>query len=218
MFTGEKPLPGQNITTVIYKIVNEEPTAPRDIDSSIHPGLNDIIMKSLSKEPASRYQSCRELFEDLRNYRSLPSAFNPNTTLPTAGASQNNQSQGGYLDNSQLATTSRSLASRASHPLQTPVVRRTGTTTPPPEPNQGNVLATVLAAIFLLAVIAFGAQKIRPVFQAARQQSRSPEASSETSVPESAAANPVTSTTTTSTPPANIPSAISPSANPAPSP
>jgi serine/threonine protein kinase len=218
MVTGEKPFPGQNITTVIYKIVNEEPTAPRDIDSSIHPGLNDIIMKSLAKEPAARYQSCRELFEDLRNYRSLPSAFNSKATLPTVGASQNNQSQGGYPDNSQLATTSRSLASRASNPSQTPVVRRTGTIKPAPEPGKGNVLATVHAAIFLLAVIVFGAQKIRPVFQAARQQSRSPEASSETSAPESAAANPVTSTTTESAPPSNVPVEVSPPGNPAPSP
>jgi serine/threonine protein kinase len=29
MVTGEKPFPGQNITTVIYKIVNEEPVSPR---------------------------------------------------------------------------------------------------------------------------------------------------------------------------------------------
>jgi serine/threonine-protein kinase len=217
MVTGEKPFPGQNITTVIYKIVNEEPTAPRDIDSSIHPGLNDIIMKSLAKEPAARYQSCRELFEALRNYRSLPSAFNPNTTLPTVGASQNNQSQGGYPDNSQLATTSRSLASRASNPSQTPVVRRTGTLKPAPEPNQGNMRATVLAAIFLLAVIVFGAQKIRPVFQAARQQSRSPEASSETTAPESAVANPVTGMTTESAP-SNVPVEVSSSGNPPPSP
>src|SRR5258705_1679474 len=85
MVTGEKPFPGQNITTVIYKIVNEEPTAPRDIDSSIHPGLNFVIMKSLAKEPPARYQSCRELFDDLRNYRSLPSAHNPNATLPLGG-------------------------------------------------------------------------------------------------------------------------------------
>src|SRR5438477_11926442 len=90
MVTGEKPFPGQNITTVIYKIVNEEPTQPREIDSSIHPGLNDIIMKSLAKEPAARYQSCRELFEDLRNYRSLPSASSPNATLPAAGILQHN--------------------------------------------------------------------------------------------------------------------------------
>jgi serine/threonine protein kinase len=219
MVTGEKPFPGQNITTVIYKIVNEEPTAPRDIDSSIHPGLNDIIMKSLAKEPAARYQSCRELFEDLRNYRSLPSAFNPNATLPTVGASQNNQSQGGYPDNSQLATTSRSLASRASNPSQTPVVRRTGTITPAPERNKSNMLATVLAAIFLLAVIVFGAQKIRPVFQAARQQSRSPETISETpaqtNATDSPAAGPATSTATESASPTNVPVEVSPAASPA---
>src|SRR5204863_5739292 len=81
MVTGEKPFPGQNITTVIYKIVNEEPTAPRDIDSSIHPGLSAIVMKSLAKEPAARYQSCRELFDDLRNYRAQGAAGgNPNST------------------------------------------------------------------------------------------------------------------------------------------
>ena len=219
MVTGEKPFPGQNITTVIYKIVNEEPTAPRDIDSSIHPGLNDIIMKSLAKEPAARYQSCRELFEDLRNYRSLPSAFKPTATLPTVGASQNNQSLGGYPDNSQLATTSRSLASRASNPSQTPLVRRTGTITPAPERKKSNVLATVLAAIFLLAVIVFGAQKIRPVFQAARQQSRSPEAISETpaqtNATDSPAAGPATSTATKSASPTDVPVEVSPSASPA---
>jgi serine/threonine-protein kinase len=219
MVTGEKPFPGQNITTVIYKIVNEEPTAPRDIDSSIHPGLNDIIMKSLAKEPAARYQSCRELFEDLRNYRSLPSAFNSNATLPTVGATQNNQSQGGYPDNYQLDTTSRSLASRASNPSQTPVVRRTGTITTAPERKKNNMLATVLAAIFLLAVIVFGAQKIRPVFQAARQQRRSPEAISETpaqtNATDSPAAGPARSTATESASPTNVPVEVSPSANPA---
>src|ERR1700756_1154318 len=103
MITGEKPFPGQNITTVIYKIVNEEPTAPRDIDSSIHPGLNDIIMKALAKEPAARYQSCRELFDDLRNYRSLSSASNPNATLTAVNSQQNSQSPG-YLDSAQLAS------------------------------------------------------------------------------------------------------------------
>jgi serine/threonine-protein kinase len=71
MVTGEKPFPGQNITTVIYKIVNEEPVAPRELDPSIHPGLNAIILNALAKEPAERYQHCRDLIEDLRNYRSL---------------------------------------------------------------------------------------------------------------------------------------------------
>src|SRR5215467_2796587 len=129
MVTGEKPFPGQNITTVIYKIVNEEPTAPRDIDSSIHPGLNAVIMKSLAKEPAARYQSCRELFDDLRNYRSLGSLGNPNSTQPADGLPLNNL-QRNSVDGTQLAATSRILASRGSNPLQTPLVRRTGAIAP----------------------------------------------------------------------------------------
>src|ERR1700739_2481515 len=64
MVTGEKPFPGQNITTVIYKIVNEERVAPRQLDPSIHPGLNAVILKALAKEPSQRYQSCRDLFDD----------------------------------------------------------------------------------------------------------------------------------------------------------
>src|SRR5947207_2081083 len=175
MVTGEKPFPGQNITTVIYKIVNEEPTQPREIDSSIHPGLNDIIMKALAKEPAARYQSCRELFEDLRNYRSLAPMSNPNSTLPSGALVQNNPAPGNFSDHAQLASASRSLILRASSPSQTPIVRRTGAIAPAPEPKKNNVLGTVLAAIFLLAVIIFGAQKIRPVFQAAREQSHSAE-------------------------------------------
>jgi eukaryotic-like serine/threonine-protein kinase len=158
MVTGERPFPGQNITTVIYKIVNEEPTSPRDIDSAIHPGLNAIIMKALAKEPSARYQSCRELFDDLLNYRSLTATQSPNATLPFP------------TDNSQIAAASRNLASRAAHPSPTPIVRRTGAIEPAPETKKTSTLATVLAAIFLVAVIVFGAQKIRPVFEAAREQ------------------------------------------------
>src|SRR6266404_6158700 len=216
MVTGEKPFPGQNITTVIYKIVNEEPTAPRDIDSSIHPGLNDIIMKSLSKEPAARYQSCRELFEDLRNYRSLSSFSNPNATLPALTPQQNSQSRGGYLDSAQIASTSHNLSSRASNPSQTPVVRRTGTMAPVPEPRESNMLATVLAAIFLLAVILFGAQRIRPIFQAARQQNRASSTGSEVpqtqAAPDPAATN-VTVSTTESAPSSNVSAEVPPAPN-----
>ena len=172
MVTGEKPFPGQNITTVIYKIVNEEPVQPRDIDPSVHPGLNAVIMKALAKEPSARYQTCRELFEDLRNYRSVSIAPNPEATLPLGGSLQKNPSQGGSPDDTQVTMTSRLLTSRASSPSLTPAVRRTGVIAATPEPKKSSTLGTVLAAIFLLSVIIFGFQRIRPVFQAARQQNR----------------------------------------------
>jgi serine/threonine protein kinase len=73
LVTGEKPFPGESITTVIYKIVNEEPIPPRELDSSVHPGLNAVITKALAKEPEARYQSCKELMQDLLNYRAFGS-------------------------------------------------------------------------------------------------------------------------------------------------
>jgi serine/threonine protein kinase len=71
LVTGEKPFAGQNITTVIYKIVNENPIPPRELDASIPPGLSYVISKALAKSADERYQTCLELAEDLRNYKSV---------------------------------------------------------------------------------------------------------------------------------------------------
>jgi len=169
MVTGEKPFPGQNITTVIYKIVNEEPVAPRQLDPSIHPGLNAIILKALAKESSQRYQHCRDLMDDLRNYRSLSVVESPSATLPLVIGSPHSHAATQLLD-SQVDAASRLLSGRAGGPSQTPLIRRTGTLqAAEPEPQRENTLATVLAAILLLCVIVFCGQKIRPVFDAARQ-------------------------------------------------
>ncbi len=71
LVTGEKPFGGQNITTVIYKIINENPIPPRELDASIHAGLSYVISKALAKNPDERYQTCSELAEDLRNYKNV---------------------------------------------------------------------------------------------------------------------------------------------------
>jgi serine/threonine protein kinase len=71
LVTGEKPFPGQNITTVIYKIVNEEPVPPRELEPSIHPGLCQVIARALAKDPTARFQTCGELLEALKNYRNF---------------------------------------------------------------------------------------------------------------------------------------------------
>jgi hypothetical protein len=178
MVTGEKPFPGQNITTVIYKIVNEDPVPPRQIDPSIHPGISAVIMKALVKEPDQRYQNCREMQEDLRNYRTIaPGAGNPQSTMVMGGGSpaatlvSANPAGRGFISEDQtVAATARSLNARASAPSQTPVVRRTGRIAPAPEPpKKKNVVGTIFAALLLLGVIVYGANKIKPVFEAARE-------------------------------------------------
>ena len=179
MLTGEKPFPGQSITTVIYKIVNEEPIPPRQLNPSIHPGLNDIVLRALAKDPDLRYQSCREMLEDLRNYRALGGhERNTEATL----ISQRGQGLGQpfatptaplrpqYTEDPNTAAAARSLQHRTTTPLQTPTVRRTGPLPPLVEVPQkkSNAFATVLATIFLVAVIVYGVVRLRPELQAVR--------------------------------------------------
>jgi serine/threonine-protein kinase len=217
MVTGEKPFPGQNITTVIYKIVNEAPVPPRQIDPSIHPGISGVVMRALEKEPDQRYQSCREMLEDLRNYRTLTSASgSPQSTMVMGGGSPaatmvsgNASGRGLAGEDQSVAATARSLNARASAPGQTPLVRRTGPIAPVPEPpKKKSVVGTIFAALLLLGVIVYGANKIKPVFEAARVLHD--EQKKEASLPAAAPASSEASSTNS----AGTPAGTDPSAQP----
>jgi len=156
MTTGEKPFPGQNITTVIYKIVNEEPIPPRTLDPSIHPGLSYVITKALTKLPESRYQSCRDMLEDLRNYRTL--GENPETTmaLPGRGAAP---AGAGFLRPPLAATQVLPGAARTSH------------VNPPPEQRKRTGL-WVLVSLLLLASIGYCGYRLWPAVEDLMQRTR----------------------------------------------
>jgi len=84
MLTGEKPFVGQNVTTIIYKIVNENPIAPRDLDVTVHPGLSAIVVRALAKSPDERYQSGADLVHDLESYKVTGAPMHATSVLPAA--------------------------------------------------------------------------------------------------------------------------------------
>jgi len=53
---------------VLAKLLSEEPKAPRKINPGIPQDLETIILKCIEKEPNRRYDSSRELAEDLKRY------------------------------------------------------------------------------------------------------------------------------------------------------
>src|ERR1700681_277794 len=111
LMTGEKPFPGQNITTVIYKIINEDPIPPRSLDSSIHPGLSAVISRALAKDPNTRLQHCGDLLNALKNYHEM---LGPDATVRMApGASQ--AAQGGLHPAVQPPRISAVPVARTSH-------------------------------------------------------------------------------------------------------
>jgi serine/threonine protein kinase len=82
MTTGQKPFRGQDIATILYHILNEEPVPPRQLNPNIPPGVSSTIMKALNKGPRLRYESCNELLEDLKHYRPGETGANTNAAPP----------------------------------------------------------------------------------------------------------------------------------------
>ncbi|MCI0352597.1 MAG: PEGA domain-containing protein [Acidobacteriales bacterium] len=83
--TGEKPFTGQNVTTIIYKIINENPIPPCELDVTIHPGLSGVIVKALAKNPDDRFQTGAELVRHLEQYKRFQST-DDSTTRISSGA------------------------------------------------------------------------------------------------------------------------------------
>ncbi len=155
LMTGEKPFPGENITTVIYKIINEEPIPPRSLDSSIHPGLSTVITRALAKEPSARFQNCHELLDALKNYHDLAS---PDATVRMSPASHLTDGAGERATPPPVRTpaTSDSHANTAGapvHPVPAGIPENHGTP---------KVRGTFLLSLILLGIIGFAGYRVWP--------------------------------------------------------
>ncbi len=60
MLTGEKPYTGEHLTTVVYKIVAEEPLAPHRLNPSLSGAIEGAVKKAMSKKPDGRYATCQD--------------------------------------------------------------------------------------------------------------------------------------------------------------
>jgi serine/threonine protein kinase len=65
MIAGKKAFRGDSITGLIFKIITEDPPGLREMDPDVPEEMVRIISKALAKTPETRYQSGKELAEDL---------------------------------------------------------------------------------------------------------------------------------------------------------
>jgi len=134
-------------------------------------------MKALAKDPAARYQTCKEMLDDLKNYRALTAMDTPTSATVVMNASPevtvvSPKPLVPRNDDLHAANTARSLQARAANPSQTPVLRKTAAFQPVSEPHKSSPVWTVLLGLILIGVIVFGYKKIKPVFDDARQQNQ----------------------------------------------
>jgi non-specific serine/threonine protein kinase len=65
LITGELPFKGDYEQAVIYSILNEEPKSITDLREDIPSQLTQIVEKTLQKNPVNRYQTTKDLIEEL---------------------------------------------------------------------------------------------------------------------------------------------------------
>jgi len=64
--TGEKPFTG-TVTTIMHKVLKEEPLAPSTLNVTLPPAWDMVVKKAMAKNPAERYQSAAEFAAAIRD-------------------------------------------------------------------------------------------------------------------------------------------------------
>ncbi|MDP8954922.1 MAG: Stk1 family PASTA domain-containing Ser/Thr kinase, partial [Actinomycetota bacterium] len=68
MVTGRPPFDGDSPVSIAYKHVREQPVPPSELNPSLPPAFEAIILQAMAKDPSDRYASAEELRADLLRY------------------------------------------------------------------------------------------------------------------------------------------------------
>ena len=109
ILTGERPFQGEHLSTVVYKIVAEQPAEAHRINGTLTPQIHEVLRRGLAKKPEDRYPTCSNFVGALemacaesRGWRTLTAAglasmptigvagpvATETTALPTLGAGE----------------------------------------------------------------------------------------------------------------------------------
>ncbi|HYL81660.1 MAG TPA: bifunctional serine/threonine-protein kinase/formylglycine-generating enzyme family protein [Candidatus Acidoferrum sp.] len=65
LLSGEKAFPGDSLTTVLYRIMQEEPIPLRRVNPGMSDDVDAVLRKAMSKNPANRYPRAADFGRDL---------------------------------------------------------------------------------------------------------------------------------------------------------
>jgi tetratricopeptide (TPR) repeat protein len=82
MLAGAHPFAADHGAAMLYRIVNDEPTPLAAHSGEVFPALEEIILRTLSKDPAERYQTMEELASALETSSCESSAAIAVTSMP----------------------------------------------------------------------------------------------------------------------------------------
>jgi serine/threonine-protein kinase len=90
ILTGERPFTGEHLSTIVFRIVSEQPPESYRINSTLTPQIDEVLRRGLAKRPEDRFPSCANFVGALemacaesRGWKTLASGTA--SVLPTVG-------------------------------------------------------------------------------------------------------------------------------------
>ena len=83
MATGERPFKGHSVLSILSSIVRDAPRPPSELNPHLPRDLARIIRRCLAKDPEERYQSAKDLRNDLSDLRQELSSGQALRVIPT---------------------------------------------------------------------------------------------------------------------------------------
>jgi serine/threonine-protein kinase len=223
LITGRVPFSGESYAELVLK-VGLEPPAP--IQVPLPPGLGDVVMRCIEKDPAQRYQSVGELARSLAPFATDPAAAAQSAgralrILQQRGAQQGMQASplaaGGGLA-VPIPLSPAQLTPRSWPPSQgtTSVSQGAGQVTVRTRSARGWLIASVAGLCVLAAVGGYAISQLsRPDDRSGETRVHAPEPAAAPSAPAAAAAPAAPTSSAPSTAPSASPTTPSaPSAAP----
>lgn len=90
ILTGERPFPGENLSTVVYRIVSEAPLPAYHLNGTLTPRIDEVLQRVLAKDPAKRFANCASFVGALE----MACAESPGWTPMPAGAASSQPTVG----------------------------------------------------------------------------------------------------------------------------
>jgi len=86
MATGRRPFPQTQGPQLMGAILHESPVPPSQLNPHVVPALESVILQTLEKEPAQRYQTTRELLAALKSISGSGASGRLDSAMVAAGA------------------------------------------------------------------------------------------------------------------------------------
>ena len=151
MVTERKAFDRDDIESLRQCILESTPVSPIHVNGKVHPLLSDLIMKALAKDPAQRYQTGRDMLDDLEKCKESRPAAGAKKAEPTKGtavpAQAKSAAQAKFAGAAAPKPATPSVSVPKAPSMPAPAASRVSVPAAPPQPKPASPAPRIASSL-----------------------------------------------------------------------